>query len=204
MNRVLGIAGATILSTVGRTTLQLIVTVASMAIVVAGCIGSQPSPSPSPTSSPSPSPSPSASPTIGPSAALVVTADGTVECRRFPHGCLASFIIEPGRWVPPADWEPADDTPYFGSELDPWELDGRSVLGAPAALAAGDYTFGIAISELNDIIGDPNQYLEAHVLCTAPVRISPDTTTVTVHANFDAPCSIGFSLVSIAVPSTSP
>jgi hypothetical protein len=186
-----------------RATLQLLVTVASTLIAVAGCTGTQPTPSPSPSASPSPSPSPSASLTIGPSAALVVTADGTVECRRFPHGCLASFIIEPGAWTPPSDWEPADDTPYFGSEMDPWELDGRSVIGAPAALPPGDYTFGIAISELNDIIGDPNQYLEAHVLCTEPVTIAPDTTTITVHANFDAPCSIDVSLAS-GGPSTSP
>jgi hypothetical protein len=135
---------------------------------------------------------------------LVVTADGTVECRRFPHGCLASFIIEPGTWTPPGDWEPADDTPYFGSEPDPWELAGRPVQGAPAALAPGDYTFGIAVSELNDIVGDPNRYLEAHVLCTEAVTIAPDTTTVTAHANFDAPCSIDVTLSSGGVPSTSP
>jgi hypothetical protein len=187
-----------------RITLQLNATVASLVMAVAACTGSQPSPSPSSSPSPSPSASPSPSPTIGPSAALVVTADGTVECRRFPHGCLASFIIEPGTWTPPGDWEPADDTPYFGSEPDPWELAGRPVQGAPAALAPGDYTFGIAVSELNDIVGDPNRYLEAHVLCTEAVTIAPDTTTVTAHANFDAPCSIDVTLSSGGVPSTSP
>ena len=107
---------------------------------------------------------------------------------------MANFIIEPGIWTPPADWEPTADTPSFGAQPDPWELDGRTLSDGPSTIAPGDYTFGIAVSELNDIVDSPDRYLMVTVLCTKPVTVPSGATSVTVHANFDQPCSIDVAI----------
>lgn len=181
----------------------VIVGVASLGVVRYLNLPPASSPAPTPTDSADVTPTPAPA-TRWPNAALAVTADGTVECTMFPHGCLASFIMEPGTWTPPEGWQPADDTPYFGAEPTPWELNGRSVLLAPETLDPGAYTFGIAVSEINDIIGAPNPYLSVRVLCTEHVTVPLGASSVTVHANFDEPCSIGIVIESRTATPTPP
>jgi hypothetical protein len=164
--------------------------VAAFALVACVGPGSTPSPTPSPSATPPPTatPTPTASPTPAGTVALVVTADGTVKCRLFPHGCLASMIIEPTKdWSPPSNWQPSIDDPTFGAQPDPWELDGKAPSGAPSTIAPGDYTFGIAVSEINDIANDPNRYLAAEVKCKVSLTVPADAVSVTVHFDLNRP-----------------
>ena len=111
-----------------------------------------------------------------------------------PHGCLASLIIEPGSWTPPADWEPSEDTPYFGARPTPWELHEQAVLRAPPLIEPGEYTFGIAVTEINDIVDAPEPYLSSRVLCTKRVTVPAGTAVVTIHATFSDLCAIDVEL----------
>lgn len=105
------------------------------------------------------------------------------------------LVIMPVSWTPPTDWEPADTDAYFPADQGP---DGFVVEGAairaPSTLAPGQYTLAIGVAELNDVIGSPDKYVTAHIECTQPLNVTPQTISIEVEAVFGDPCRINVSL----------
>jgi hypothetical protein len=173
--------------------------------------GSTPTPSiaaPTLTASPSvPTPSPA------PAGRVVwnVTGSGEVHCLYYGR-CFPAFVVHQGSWMPPADWEPGDDTYEFQAGFDGTSYrraTGPLVTAPPPAMTV-PYTIALAVIEYSDAANCNDAACsspffpsaQTQILCTQVIDVIGGD-LVTVAADFDT-CEMEVMFWSSELPAKTP